>query len=86
MEAQCKGFEDEFWRFMQAAMADADNCNVGKPADMIVPVLSEADMKRYHELIETAVVAGWAGRVGPEATGVRNETVGAVLGVTAKAH
>ncbi len=93
MEAQFRGFEDEFWRFMEAAMADADNCNVGKdpcklgkPANMIVPVLSDADMKRYQELIETAVVAGWAGRVGPEATGVWNETVGAVLGVTAKAR
>jgi len=87
---QFKAFEDRMWRTQRQAMAEADNCNtnkqpctLGKPANMtIVPVKPE-EAQMHKELVEGAVLAGWAKRCGPECAREWNETVGKVLGLKA---
>jgi TRAP-type C4-dicarboxylate transport system substrate-binding protein len=87
---QFKYFEDEMWNLNRKATAEAENCNtnkqpctLGKPANMtIVPVKPE-ELQLHKNLVEGAVLAGWAKRCGPDCVKEWNETVGKTLGLTA---
>jgi TRAP-type C4-dicarboxylate transport system substrate-binding protein len=83
-------YEERYWDYMDQATKDAVNCNIGKdPCTMgekysmtLVPVKPE-EAAEHKRIIETAVLKGWAKRVGPEAVDEWNATVGKVLDMTA---
>jgi TRAP-type C4-dicarboxylate transport system substrate-binding protein len=85
-----KTFEDQMWKLNKMAMAEADNCNtnkqpctLGKPANMTIVPVKPAEAELHKKLLETAVLAGWAKRCGPECAKEWNDTVGKTLGYTA---
>jgi len=87
---QFKAFEDKMWRTQKMAMAEADNCNtnkqpctLGKPANITIVPVKPAEAEMHKQLVEGAVLAGWAKRCGPECAAEWNETVGKVLGLKA---
>lgn len=87
---QAAAYEDKMWATLTQATEEADNCNTGRePCTLgkiaqttIIPVADE-DSAAHKELVETAVLAGWAGRCGAECAREWNETVGAELGLLA---
>ncbi len=87
---QFKAFEDKMWRTQKTAMTEADNCNtnkqpctLGKPANMTIVPVKPAEAQMHKELVEGAVLAGWAKRCGAECADEWNNTVGKVLGLKA---
>ena len=83
------------WRAVWATMAEgarvAENCNagkdpctLGKKAKLAIQPIRPADMERYKQIIETAVLPNFAKRCGPSCTAEWNTTVGKALGLVAK--
>jgi TRAP-type C4-dicarboxylate transport system substrate-binding protein len=78
--------EDTMWKTGTAAVAEAENCNVGKdPCKMgkkakmtIVPV-SENDRKLHRELMQNVVLTNWGKRCGKDCAQKWNESVGKVV-------
>jgi TRAP-type C4-dicarboxylate transport system substrate-binding protein len=86
-------FEDKVWATMAEGSRDAENCNagkdpctLGKKAKLTIQPIRPADMERYRQIIETAVLPGFAKRCGPACTTEWNATVGKALGLVAKAN
>src|SRR5260221_6612380 len=87
---QVKAYENKMWDTLKKATSEADNCNTGKqPCTMgqlanitIVPV-KPAEAEQHQELVEGAVLAGWAKRCGAECVAEWNGTVGKALGLKA---
>jgi len=87
---QFKAYEDKVWKTHKLAMEEADNCNtnkqpctLGKPANMVIVPVKPEEAEMHKKLLESAVLAGWAKRCGPECAAEWNETVGKVLGLKA---
>ena len=87
---QYAAYEDQYWDTMAKAAEDADNCNVGaepctmaKSASMTVVPVSDEEQGRHKELLESAVLQGFAERCGAECVEEWNATVGQALGLTA---
>ena len=82
-------FEDKFWATMLFAHEDSENCNfgkepckMGKVVNMVkVKVKPEEEVMRK-KLLESAVLANWAKRAGPEAAAEWNATIGKVTGMS----
>jgi TRAP-type C4-dicarboxylate transport system substrate-binding protein len=92
--AEFKKFEDKFWDTMRLAIDDAEHCNFGKqPCKMgktiahmtPVPVKPEEEALRK-KLMESAVLANWAKRAGPDAAKEWNATIGPVVGLRVPAN
>ena len=87
---QIKAYEDKMWATIKTTTAEAENCNTDKqPCTMgklakstIVPVKPE-EAQTHKQLVEGAVLAGWAKRCGAECAKQWNETVGKILGLKA---
>ena len=84
-------FEDKVWATMAQGAADAQNCNVGKDpctlgkkAKLTMATIQPADMERYRQIIDGAVLPNFAKRCGPACTEEWNATVGKALGMVAK--
>lgn len=87
---QAAAYEDKMWATLTKATEEADNCNTGKQpctlgkmADTTIVPVAAADSAAHKELVETAVLKGWATRCGAECTTEWNATVGAALGLKA---
>ncbi len=87
---QAASYEDSMWETIDKLVAEADACNtgegaceLGKSAFSILMPVAEADSAKHKEIVETAVLAGWAGRCGAECAKEWNETVGPELDLTA---
>lgn len=85
-------WEDEVW-----AAADAESqaglacntggeCAAGNAANMTLVAVSDADRKRLREIMETVIVPNWAGRCGDACVAKWNDTVGKIVGITARAN
>src|SRR5437763_16036060 len=87
---QTKAYEDKMWATIKTTMAEAENCNTDKqPCTMgklakstIVPVKPE-EAQTHKQLVEGAVLAGWAKRCGAECAKEWNGTVGKALNLKA---
>ncbi|MCF3933254.1 TRAP transporter substrate-binding protein [Acuticoccus sp. M5D2P5] len=87
---QTAAYEDKMWETIKTSTSEADNCNTGQePCTMgklatstIVPVKDE-ESEMHKELVEGAVLAGWASRCGADCVKEWNETVGAKLDLEA---
>ncbi|WP_108663730.1 TRAP transporter substrate-binding protein [Acuticoccus kandeliae] len=87
-----KGMEDRQWAQAAADIQDGINCNTGQgeckggikaePAMTLVE-LSDEEKAKVAALVTERVLAGWAERCGAECAAGWNESVGAILGVTA---
>lgn len=90
IEAEMAKYEDKMWDTIKRLVAEADACNtgegaceLGKKASSILVPIAESDSAAHKELVETAVLKGWAERCGAECTKEWNETVGKSLGLEA---
>lgn len=89
-EEEMAKYEDSMWETIKRLVAEADACNTGegacelgkKASSTLVPV-ADKDSAAHKELVETAVLKGWADRCGAECTTEWNETVGKALDLTA---
>ncbi len=88
--AQADAYEDKMWDTLTRATDEAENCNtgqepceLGKMAGSTITPVAEADSAAHKELVETAVLSGWASRCGAECVTEWNETVGKVLDLEA---
>lgn len=86
-------YEEKVWAMMIDAAAEAANCNtgkdpctLGKKAKLTIQPIQPADMGRYRQIIETAVLPNFAKRCGAACTKEWNDTVGKALGLVAKAN
>lgn len=91
LEAQFAAYEDKMWETLKAADAQADNCNFNQPpctmgklatSLTLVPVKPD-EAARHKELVEGAVLAGFAKRCGSACATEWNDTVGKTLGLMA---
>ena len=83
-------FEQNAWDNAAQATAEGLNCNqskdpctIGIKADMKVVDVGDADQKKLTQILNENVLPGWAKRCGAECAKEWNETMGAVLGLTA---
>ena len=87
---QAAAYEDKMWQTIDRLVAEADACNTGEgecelgkvASSTLVPV-AEADSARHKEIVEMAVLAGWAERCGAECAAKWNDTVGEAVGLEA---
>jgi TRAP-type C4-dicarboxylate transport system substrate-binding protein len=61
-------------------------CPIGEPGNMVLVEPSEADLKIRDQIANDVVLARWAERCGADCAAGWNETVGKILGMTAKAQ
>ena len=87
---QAAAYEDTMWETIGKLVAEADACNtgegeceLGKRASSTLATVAEADSAKHKEIVESAVLAGWASRCGADCAKEWNETVGTELGLTA---
>ena len=85
-EKEMKQFELDFWKTMEEANQDAENCNfnkqpckLGKLADMTLVPMTDKDQESVRSVFENVVLKRWGQRVGPEASKEWNDTVGKTL-------
>ena len=93
MLEQMKAYEAKMWDTLKRATAEADNCNTGKQpctlgklAKMTIVPVKPAEAEMHKQLVESAVLAGWAKRCGAECASEWNSTVGKTLGLQAPTH
>ena len=88
--AEGRKMEDAIWAFEESLDQEGMDCNAqgpcdkGEPGGMVGVEPSEADKKKVNEIAETFVLKRWAERCGPECAEEWNQTVGKVVGLTAK--
>lgn len=82
-------FEAPVWAGAAGALANdvacltgTGDCASGDARDMVLVEVSEADMARAREVLETRVLPDWAERAGDEWVARWNDSVGAAVGVT----
>ena len=87
---QFEGYEDKMWDTVQLATEEGVSCNIGEDpctigikADMNLVPVEESEEAARQELLENAVLKGWARRCGEECAAEWNDTVGELLGLTA---
>jgi len=87
---QFDSYEDKMWETIRMATEQGISCNIGEDpctlgvkADMTVVPVQDSDEETRKELMESAVLKGWARRCGDDCVEEWNETVGEVLGLTA---
>ena len=87
---QFKAYEDKMWRTIKTTTGEADNCNTGKQpctmgklASTTIVAVKPEEAETHKQLVEGAVLAGWAKRCGVECAKEWNETVGKALGLKA---
>ena len=87
---QVKAYEDKMWGTVKKATAEADNCNtskqpctMGKMANVTIVPVKPAEAEVHKQLVEGAVLTGWAKRCGAECAAEWNNTVGKTLGLRA---
>ena len=85
---QFAALEDQMWQTAAQATADAENCNFakepcesGKPAEMTLVAISDADQERHKELMQDVVLLEWGKRCGKDCAAAWNDTVGQVVGL-----
>jgi TRAP-type C4-dicarboxylate transport system substrate-binding protein len=83
--------EDEIWKAAAAETQDGIDCNIGKPsckngtpAKMTLVPVSEADKALLKKVLNETVVPKWAARCPGDCVPAWNESVGKVVGITAK--
>ena len=89
-EAEMAKYEDSMWETIGKLVAEADSCNsgvgtceLGKVASSKIVPVAESDAAAHKEIVETAVLKGWADRCGTECAKEWNATVGQELGLEA---
>lgn len=93
LDEQFSEVEQAFWDNAAIEAQDGINCNTGKGecrfgekgAMTLVPVKPE-DEALLKELLQTVVVPRWASECGGECVAKFNDTIGKVVGITAKAE
>jgi TRAP-type C4-dicarboxylate transport system substrate-binding protein len=87
---QFEGYEEKMWDTVQLATDEGVSCNIGEDpctigikADMNLVPVEESEEAARQELLESAVLKGWARRCGDECAAEWNDTVGELLGLTA---
>jgi TRAP-type C4-dicarboxylate transport system substrate-binding protein len=89
---QFADFEEKSWAGMKRYDKEGINCNTGlgpcpygEPGKLKMIQPSAEDMKKQKELVGEHVLSAWAKRCGEACVKEWNETVGKVVGLTAKA-
>lgn len=92
LKSEIGKLEDQIWKAAAEETEQGYECNAGKStctmgtkAKMIVVPVSDADRALLKKTLEDVVVAKWAARCPGECTAEWNNTVGKVVGITAKA-
>ena len=82
-------FEAPVWAEAETALANdvacltgTGDCASGETRDMVLVEVSEADMARARDVLETRVLPDWADRAGDDWVARWNDSVGAATGVT----
>jgi len=82
-------FETPVWAGAAGALANdvacltgTGDCASGEARDMVLVAVSEADMARARDVLETRVLPDWADRAGDAWVARWNDSVGAAVGVT----
>ena len=90
LETEIGKLEDSIW---QSAVYETEQgiscntggaCDFGEPADMTLVPVSEADQAKLAEVLTSTVLPKWAERCGADCAGRWDETVGAVVNLSAQ--
>ena len=93
LQAEINGLEDRIWK--AAALetqqgydcnAGKDNCTMGTKAKMTVVPVSDADKALLKKVMAETVVPKWAARCSGDCVPAWNDSIGKVVGITAKAN
>jgi len=85
-------WENEVWNAADAETQTGIACNTGgactngNAANIKLVPVSTADRAKLREIMETVIVPKWANRCGAECVGKWNNTIGKVVGITAKVN
>ncbi len=66
-------------------LTGSEKCTAGTPADLELIEVNPADVELAREILVKKVLPAWAAEAGPEAVKKWNESIGAVVGLEAKA-
>ncbi len=85
--------EDRIWKAAETETQQGFDCNIGKPsctmgvkAKMTLVPVSDADKALLKKILGETVVPKWAARCQGDCVPAWNETVGKIVGLTAKSH
>ena len=93
LQAEINGLEDRIWK--AAALetqqgydcnAGKDNCTMGTKAKMTVVPVSDSDKALLKKVMAETVVPKWAARCSGDCVPAWNDSIGKVVGITAKAN
>jgi TRAP-type C4-dicarboxylate transport system substrate-binding protein len=91
IETEIKGMENGIWDAAAyhteqgyACNAGRDDCKIGTKGKMTVVQPSEADRAMLKKVVNEVMIPKWAGRCSAECVKGFNDTIGKVVGVTAK--
>ena len=89
LSEQLAGLEDKVWADVGTvnqtgiACSTGGECPYGEAQDMELVEVTDADLQRALEVMESSVLPQWAERCGEECVGFWNETAGQALGISA---
>lgn len=93
LTAEIKGLEDRIWKAAAEETqqgydcnAGKDNCKLGTKAKMTVVPVTEADKALLKKAMSETVVPKWAARCAGDCVPAWNDSIGKIVGITAKAN
>ncbi len=93
LQAEITGLEDRIWKAAAEETqqgydcnAGKDNCTMGTKAKMTVVPVSDADKALLKKVMAETVVPKWAARCSGDCVPAWNDSIGKIVGITAKAN
>jgi len=93
LQAEIASLEDRIWKAAAEETdqgydcnAGKDNCTMGTKAKMTVVPVSEADKALLKKVMAETVVPKWAARCAGDCVPAWNDSIGKIVGITAKAN
>lgn len=93
LQAEISSLEDRIWKAAAEETdqgydcnAGKDNCTMGTKAKMTVVPVSEADKALLKKVMAETVVPKWAARCAGDCVPAWNDSIGKIVGITAKAN
>jgi TRAP-type C4-dicarboxylate transport system substrate-binding protein len=93
LKGEIAKLEDRIWKAMDVETQQGFDCNIGKPtctmgtkAKMTLVPVSDGDRALLKKILSETVVPKWAARCPGDCVPAWNDTVGKIVGLTAKAN
>lgn len=93
LQTEIKGLEDRIWKAAAEETqqgydcnAGKDSCKLGTKAKMTVVPVTEADKALLKKAMAETVVPKWAARCSGDCVPAWNDSIGKIVGITAKAN